>query len=79
MGSLDKHVFRDTFMHVLIKTVDSLTFTPSIEALQEAIDKIALIPDSQSLAGLSQRKKLELEFYDKDRDASLIKERIVLN
>ncbi len=44
----------------------------SVEALRLSLDKIAAIPDSQWLASLDERKRLELEFHDRDRNRDRI-------
>ena len=40
--------------------------------LRKRLDEIAAIPDSQWLSALDERKKKELEFHDRDRDAGRI-------
>lgn len=46
--------------------------TPSrISALSEALAKVQSISDEQWIATLSERKKAELEFHDRDRDRQL--------
>jgi len=45
----------------------------AIEALKGRLREIEAIADQQWLAGLSERKKRELEFHDADRDAEKIK------
>jgi ubiquinone/menaquinone biosynthesis C-methylase UbiE len=43
-----------------------------LEALQQRLKQIEAIADAQWMAGLTDRKRKELEFHDADRDASRI-------
>lgn len=41
---------------------------PTVDELRAQIDLLARITNEQWLSGLSERKKRELEFHDRDRD-----------